>query len=303
MGEKRLTGKTILQEDYEITEEPYYVPVRNEVKLFKAAFYSGKPIALIGPTGCGKTALTRYMAYQLRKELIDSGYKQKFEEAQGYENSFKFPYIEIGCNEDTTANDLVGRKNIKGEWEAGPLYTGAKKGGLIVLDEIIEAREDTTVVIHSLTDDRRYLPVTKKGEILVPPKHFGFVICYNPGYTIISKRMKPSTAQRFVTIKMDYPPADLETKMIMTTSGADRDLASKLVSLAGNIRKSANNGTINLQEGVSTRLLNWAAEIYLTSQKEGYNLSLEDCVECAMFNSISTEDTNLDALKAFYKLL
>ncbi len=299
MKNLELTGKTILQENYEITEEPYYEPVGKEVELFKTAFYSQIPISLIGPTGCGKTALTKYMAYVLRKEMME-----QFEE-EHKAVSFRFPYNEVGCNEDTSANDLIGRKNINSVWEPGSVYTASKKGGLIVLDEILEAREDVTVVIHSLTDDRRYLPVLKKGEIVIPPENFGFVICYNPGYSIITKNLKASTRQRFVTISMDYPPKELETKIVMESTGADRELASKLVRLAGEIRSSARGGNnpLNLQEGASTRLLNYASKMYLTSQKRGLGLTLEDCIENAIFNSISTEETDLEALRELNNLL
>ncbi|MBT3297993.1 CbbQ/NirQ/NorQ/GpvN family protein [archaeon] len=304
MKPEDLIGKTILQEDYEINSKPYYEPVGNEIEMFKSAFYSAIPISLIGPTGCGKTALTKFMAYQLRKEMIEVGYKERFENS-GEGRVFKFPYIEVACNEDTTANDLIGRYNINHKWMPGPLYMAAKKGGLIVLDEILEAREDVSVVIHSLTDDRRYLPVLKKGENVIPPDHFGFVVCYNPGYSIKSKQMKPSTAQRFCTIRMDYPPTELEKKIVMKSSGADEKLAKKLVNLASKVRESASEGNnpLNLQEGASTRLLIRTAEIYLTSQKKGYGLSIEDCIETAIFNPISTDETNIEALRNFYKML
>ena len=175
-------------EDFRLTKEPYYLPLGNEVELFEAAYHARLPVMLKGPTGCGKTRFVEHMSWRLERTLVT-----------------------VACHEDLTASDLVGKYTLRGDetiWQDGPLTTAVKAGGIAYLDEIVEARKDTTVVIHPLTDDRRILPLEKKGEIVAAPPEFQLVICYNPGYQSVLKDLKHSTKQRFVAIEFDYPPPD-----------------------------------------------------------------------------------------------
>lgn len=281
-----MQGKTIDIKDYIVTEEPYYEPVGNEIEIFEMAFRLRRPLALLGPTGCGKTALATYMAYKLRKDIHANG------------ASVLFPYIEVPCHEDLTVNDLVGRHGFDGIWQPGPLYLGAKHGGIVLLDEVVEARKDAIVMIHSLADDRRHLPVVKNGEVLVPPEHFMLVVCYNPGYQIKSKDLKPSTRQRFVTLEMDYPSAEIETKILCKKTGIDEEQARYFVALANNIRKGAKeNNELNLQEGASTRLLVMASEFYQEQKRLGKEPDIKEIAAVTIFNPISSEDTNRRTLE------
>ncbi|MBP2029430.1 nitric oxide reductase NorQ protein [Methanohalophilus levihalophilus] len=219
-------------EEYIIREEPYYLPVGDEVEIFTAAYENNLPVNLKGPTGCGKTRFMEYMAYKLKR-----------------------PLITISCHEDLTASDLIGRFLIKGdstEWNDGPLTKAVRTGAICYLDEFVEARMDTRVVIHPLTDDRRIMPVDKLGIILHAPPEFMLSISYNPGYQSVLKDLKQSTRQRFVAMDFDYPPADLETKIVAHESGIDEDTARTLVEIGQRIRNFKQHG---LEEGVSTRLL------------------------------------------------
>ena len=167
----------------------------------------------------------------------------------------------VACHEDLTASDLVGRYILRGDetvWQDGPLTTAVKAGAICYLDEIVEARKDTTVVIHPLTDDRRILPIEKKGEIVEAPDDFLLVISYNPGYQSVLKDLKHSTQQRFVAIEFDYPPPDLEETILKSESGIDDDTAAKLVKIAEKVRNLRTHG---LEEGVSTRLLVYAGQL------------------------------------------
>ncbi|NPE29005.1 CbbQ/NirQ/NorQ/GpvN family protein [Methanococcoides sp. SA1] len=219
-------------EEYIITEEPYYLPVGDEVEIYTAAYENNLPINLKGPTGCGKTRFMEYMAYKLKR-----------------------PLITISCHEDLTASDLIGRFLIKGEsteWNDGPLTKAVRTGAICYLDEFVEARMDTRVVIHPLTDDRRIMPVDKLGIILHAPPEFMLSISYNPGYQSVLKDLKQSTRQRFVAMDFEYPPADLETKIVAHESGIDEETARTLVEIGQRIRNFKQHG---LEEGVSTRLL------------------------------------------------
>ncbi|UGV41050.1 CbbQ/NirQ/NorQ/GpvN family protein [Methanococcoides orientis] len=219
-------------EEYIITEEPYYLPVGDEVEIYTAAYENNLPINLKGPTGCGKTRFMEYMAYKLKR-----------------------PLITISCHEDLTASDLIGRFLIKGEsteWNDGPLTKAVRTGAICYLDEFVEARMDTRVVIHPLTDDRRIMPVDKLGIILHAPPEFTLSISYNPGYQSVLKDLKQSTRQRFVAMDFEYPPADLETKIVAHESGIDEETAHTLVEIGQRIRNFKQHG---LEEGVSTRLL------------------------------------------------
>lgn len=224
--------------EYFVTERPYYEPQGKEIALFEAAYTNQIPILLKGPTGCGKTRFMEHMAWRLGR-----------------------PLITVSCHDDLTASDLVGRYLIIGgetRWVDGPLAHAVRVGGICYLDEIVEARKDTTVVIHPLADDRRVLPMEKTGELLQAPPEFCLGISYNPGYQSVLKDLKQSTRQRFVAIEFDYPPLDLERTIVMNESGLDEDTADKLVKYARMTRNLKGSG---LDEGASTRLLVHAAKL------------------------------------------
>ena len=220
---------------FEIRDEPFYLAQGDEVELFEAAHENKLPVMLNGPTGCGKTRLVEYMAWKLKR-----------------------PLYTVACHDDLSANDLTGRYIIKGdevEWIDGPLLMAVNNGGISYLDEIVEARKDVTVVIHPLTDHRRYLPVEKRGKIFHAPKDFMLVISYNPNYQSVLKELKPSTKQRFVSINLEWPDEELETRIIRQEAGVDEDIAGRLVKSANRIRNLVHQG---LEEGVSTRELVYA---------------------------------------------
>ncbi|MBX2868049.1 MAG: CbbQ/NirQ/NorQ/GpvN family protein [Acidiferrobacterales bacterium] len=232
-----MTDQTALSE-YLITDEPYYSPQKNEVALFEAAYQNQIPVLLKGPTGCGKTRFMEHMAWRIQR-----------------------PLITVSCHDDLTAADLVGRYLIVGgetRWADGPLARAVRGGGICYLDEIVEARKDTTVVIHPLADDRRVLPIEKTGELLQANDAFCMAISYNPGYQSVLKDLKQSTRQRFISIEFDYPTADLEAEIVSKESGLDREIAAKLVKYAGMTRNLKGSG---LEEGASTRLLVHAAKL------------------------------------------
>jgi nitric oxide reductase NorQ protein len=228
--------------------EPYYLPVADEVEIFRAAYECRLPVLLKGPTGCGKTRFVEYMAHGLRP---------------GGPNGSGAPgnLITVACHEDLTGSDLVGRYLIKGDetiWIDGPLTQAVKSGAMCYLDEIVEARKDTIVLIHPLTDHRRILPIDKKGEIIEAHPDFLLVISYNPGYQSVLKDLKHSTRQRFVTIDFDYPPRDKEAQIVAHESGIDVDAAMQLAKLGEKVRHLKASG---LEEGVSTRLLIYAGQL------------------------------------------
>ncbi len=262
---------TVKVEEYYITEEPYYEPVGNEIEIFEAAYKNKLPVMLKGPTGCGKTRFMQYMAWKLKR-----------------------PLITVSCHDDLTASDLVGRYIVKGGetvWVDGPLTKAVKAGAICYLDEIVEARKDTTVVIHPLTDDRRILPIEKRGEIIKAPDEFLLAISYNPGYQSVLKDLKHSTRQRFISINFDYPPKDLEKKIVMTESGVDEETAEALVTLGEKIRNLKDKG---LDEGAGTRALIYAGHLI----KSGIDPRV--AAEIAMANPI-TDDT--DMLRAIRELI
>jgi nitric oxide reductase NorQ protein len=231
-------AKDIAIEDYFVSREPYYLSIGDEVRIFETAYQLKIPVMLKGPTGCGKTRFLEHMAWKLKR-----------------------PLITVACHEDLTASDLVGRYLLKGQdtiWMDGPLSLAVKHGALCYLDEVVEARKDTTVVIHPLTDDRRILPQEKRGLLLEARPEFLLVISYNPGYQSVTKDLKHSTRQRFVALEFGYPPPDKEkTILIQETKVAEAE-AGKLVRLAEMIRNLKQHG---LEEGVSTRLLVYAARL------------------------------------------
>lgn len=246
-----------------IEQEPYYLAVGNEEKMFTAAFKRKLPLLLKGPTGCGKTRFVEAMAYKTKTMLTKISQKEDTLEAKtmDYGNNRGF-LATIPCHEDLSANDLVGRffltLNEGAQWIDGPLTKAVRFGGICYLDEIVEARKDVAVLLHSLTDYRRILPLIKKGTVVTPPDEFMLIISYNPGYQSVLKEMKPSTKQRFVSIDFDYPPERIEVQVVRHESGCEEGLARSLVSAGKKIRSLKNQG---LTEGVSTRLLIYAASL------------------------------------------
>jgi nitric oxide reductase NorQ protein len=229
-----------------VTDAPYYLPIGDEVAVFEAAFACRLPILLKGPTGCGKTRFVEFMASKLRGSA---------------NHGVAGNLITVACHEDLTGSDLVGRYLIKGDetiWVDGPLTQAVRGGTFCYLDEIVEARKDTTVLIHPLTDHRRILPIDKRGEIIEAHPDFLLVISYNPGYQSVLKDLKHSTRQRFVTIVFDYPPRDKEAQIIAHESGAALDVAMDLAKLGEKVRHLKASG---LEEGVSTRLLVYAGQL------------------------------------------
>ena len=233
-----MTAQVLKPEEYFITDEPYYEPVGNEIEVFEAAYANQLPVLLKGPTGCGKTRFMEHMAWRLKR-----------------------PLITVSCHDDLTASDLVGRFLISGGetvWVDGPLAKAVRAGGICYLDEIVEARKDTTVVIHPLADDRRVLPMEKLGELLEASDDFCMSISYNPGYQSVLKDLKQSTRQRFVALEFDYPSADLEAKIIANETGIQAETAAQLVKFAQMTRNLKGSG---LEEGASTRLLVHSAKL------------------------------------------
>jgi nitric oxide reductase NorQ protein len=225
-------------ERYKVETEPFYLPIGQELELFEAAYAAKLPVMLKGPTGCGKTRFVEHMAYRLGR-----------------------PLITVACHEDLSSTDLVGRFLLEGEetvWHDGPLTSAVRAGAICYLDEVVEARKDTVVIIHPLTDDRRRLPIEKRGTVIEAPPEFMLVVSYNPGYQSILKDLKQSTRQRFVSMEFDYPSPDAETEIVTKEGGIDRETASDLVKIGQKVRNLRGHG---LEEGVSTRLLIYAAQM------------------------------------------
>lgn len=226
------------KDQYKVAAEPYYQAHGKEVALYEAAYRNRLPVMVKGPTGCGKSRFVEYMAWKLNK-----------------------PLITVACNEDMTASDLVGRYLLEANgtrWLDGPLTIAARIGAICYLDEIVEARQDTTVVIHPLTDHRRTLPLDKKGELLHAHPDFQLVISYNPGYQSLMKDLKQSTKQRFGGLDFTYPEHAIETEIVAHESGVDAGIAGKLVSIAERSRNLKGHG---LDEGLSTRMLIYAGSL------------------------------------------
>jgi nitric oxide reductase NorQ protein len=213
-------------------QEPYYVPLGEEIEIFSMCHERGLPVMLKGPTGCGKTRFVEHMAWRLQR-----------------------PLVTIACHDDLSASDLTGRYLIRGGetiWVDGPLTVAARAGAICYLDEVVEARQDTVVVIHPLTDDRRILPIERTGELIEAAPGFQIVISYNPGYQHAIKDMKPSTRQRFVALDFDFPPSNTEAAIVAHESGIAVGTAEALVRLAQRVRRLRDQG---LAEEPSTRLL------------------------------------------------
>jgi len=246
----------------------YYLPQSNEVELFKAAAEMNLPILIKGPTGCGKTRFIEAMGEELGREVYT-----------------------VVCHDDLSAADLVGRHLIDENgtyWQDGPLTKAVRNGGICYLDEIIEARKDTTVVLHSLADYRRVLPIDRTGENIVAHPDFMLVVSYNPGYQNVLKGMKPSTKQRFISLEFNYPKPDIEKDIIVKESGVEEEVAVKLVSIASEIRNLTDT---DIQEAVSTRLLVYAAKLIV----KGFN-SYDACIH-TIVQSLSDEDDVLEVLE------
>lgn len=235
-------------EDFRITKEPYYLPIADEIELFLSAYEQKIPVLLKGPTGVGKTRFVEYMSWRLHQHIGESAQEG-------------VPLITVACHEDLTASDLVGRYLLEGDetrWIDGPLSRATKVGAICYLDEVVEARKDTTVLIHPLTDYRRLLPVEKRGELLEAADGFLLVLSYNPGYQSALKDLKHSTRQRFIAIEFGYPDRDQEAEIIQRESGVASEIAVELAKLAEKVRNLKEHG---LGEGVSTRLLVYAGKL------------------------------------------
>ena len=243
-------------EEYIIRSEPFYIPVGREVEIFQAAYEQKLPVLLKGPTGCGKTRFVEYMAYRLQRSLL-----RVSPEGGTQGGADGIPLVTIACHEDLTASDLVGRYLLEGEstrWIDGPLTRAVRAGAVCYLDEIVEARKDTTVLIHPLTDHRRILPIEKMGQIVEARDGFLLVISYNPGYQSALKDLKHSTRQRFMAVEFGYPPRDLEADIIAHEAGVSPAVAMDLAKLGEKVRHLKEHG---LAEGVSTRLLIYAGRL------------------------------------------
>jgi nitric oxide reductase NorQ protein len=254
--------RSYIIEEYFLTEEPFYVPIADEVELFEAAYREKIPVLFKGPTGVGKTRFVEYMSYKLGTPLTKVKKRSKQDGApSSRRNGNNVPLVTIACHEDLTASDLVGRFLLEGAstvWVDGPLTRAVKAGGICYLDEVVEARKDTTVLIHPLTDHRRILPVEKRGELLEAADGFLLVMSYNPGYQSALKDLKHSTRQRFVAIEFNSPPLDVEMKIVEHEAGVDEATARQLAKLGEKVRNLKEHG---LAEGASTRLLIYAGRL------------------------------------------
>ncbi|MBL1321862.1 MAG: CbbQ/NirQ/NorQ/GpvN family protein [Methylophaga sp.] len=254
------------------TDIPYYQAQNNEVELFEHAYNNQLPLLIKGPTGCGKTRFIEHMAAKLGR-----------------------PLYTIACHDDLTAADLVGRHLIgDGEtyWHDGPLTKAVREGAICYLDEVVEARKDTTVVLHPLSDDRRILPIERTGEVLKAPPEFMLVVSYNPGYQNLLKGMKPSTRQRFIAMRFDYPDSETEIKIVQKETEIDTTTASQLIDLAHALRILKDH---DLEESASTRLLVYAATLI----KSGCN-PVEAC-RAAIIEPLSDDEETVEALMEVVK--
>ena len=250
-----------------MSNEPFYKPHSNEIELFEHAYRNQLPLLIKGPTGCGKTRFVAHMAAKLDR-----------------------PLYTVACHDDLTAADLVGRHLIGDGltyWSDGPLSRAVREGGICYLDEVVEARKDTTVVLHPLSDDRRILPIERTGEILQAPPEFMLVVSYNPGYQNFLKGMKPSTRQRFVSLRFDFPESALEQEILIGETGADAMLAKRLVNLANALRSLKEH---DLEEAASTRLLVYAATLI------GSGFDPVDACRAAMVETLTDDEETADAL-------
>jgi nitric oxide reductase NorQ protein len=259
-----------LIQPYYISSEPYYLSAGNEIELFGAAYRLRMPMVLKGPTGCGKTRFMEHMAWRLQR-----------------------PLITVACNEDMTASDLVGRFLLDANgtvWHDGPLTIAARYGAICYLDEVVEARQDTTVIIHPLTDNRRTLPLDKRGELIHAHPDFQLVVSYNPGYQSLTKDLKQSTKQRFGALDFDYPAEKIESDIVAHESGVTTEIANKLVGIAHRSRALRGRG---LEEGISTRMLIHAGALIHAG------ISAREACRLAMARPITDDPDMLSALDGF----
>jgi len=267
-----MEGRQII-EQFRIRSQPNYIPQGNEEEVFRHAMATKIPLILKGPTGCGKTRFMEYMAWQL-----------------------DLPLVTVSCHEDLTASDLVGRYLLKDEetrWQDGPLTLAVRYGAICYLDEIVEARKDTTVIIHSLTDDRRTLFIDKTGEVVPAAETFMMVLSYNPGYQNIAKDLKHSTKQRFATLSFDHPDIETEVRIITTESGLDEPTARKLAEMGQRIRSLKGYG---LEEGVSSRLLVYVGRLITDG------LDAITACRCAISRTLSDEAEIITAVEDIARL-
>ncbi|MCU7960659.1 MAG: CbbQ/NirQ/NorQ/GpvN family protein [gamma proteobacterium symbiont of Bathyaustriella thionipta] len=246
---------------------PFYQAQGIETELFRYAWRNQLPMLLKGPTGCGKTRFVEHMAAQLGR-----------------------PLYTVACHDDLTAADLVGRHLIgdgSTYWNDGPLTRAVREGAICYLDEVVEARKDTTVVLHPLSDDRRILPIERTGETLHAPPEFMLVVSYNPGYQNLLKGMKPSTRQRFVSMRFDFPQAAREQKIVMRESGIEAEMAARLVQVAHNLRALKDH---DLEESASTRLIIYTARLIA----DGF--AVEQACRAAMIEPLSDDEATVEAL-------
>ncbi len=262
-----MNGMQAQQTSATTVERPFYCPQGDEIALFEHAWRHQLPVLIKGPTGCGKTRFVQHMADRLGRQLYT-----------------------VSCHDDLTAADLVGRHLIGEQgtyWSDGPLTRAVREGAICYLDEVVEARKDTTVVLHPLTDDRRILPLERTGETLRAPADFMLVVSYNPGYQNLLKGLKPSTRQRFLAMSFDFPEPQLELAVLQGETGIDSALGERLVRLANALRALKDH---DLEEAASTRLLVYAATLI----KGGY--AVRDACRAALVEPLTDDDETLKAL-------
>ena len=261
MATEALYNETIIEE-YFIADEPFYVPIHDEIEVFEAAYNQRVPVLLKGPTGTGKTRFVEHMAWRLGEELTVAKSADKAKSiADTNGAAHNLPLVTVACHEDLTASDLIGRYLLDREgtrWQDGPLTRAVKSGGICSLDEVVEARKDTTVIIHPLTAHRRTLTIDKLGTGIDAADGFLLVVSYNPGYQNAVKDLKHSTRQRFVALEFDFPDEEHEAEIISHESGCEQEDAALLATLGAKIRNLREHG---LEEGASTRVLIYAARL------------------------------------------
>lgn len=260
-------NETVIEE-YFITDEPFYLPLGDEIEIFESAYRQRVPVLLKGPTGTGKTRFVEHMSWRLGKDLnrvtSDSSRMESSAAPDASRNGHtaqNLPLVTVACHEDLTASDLIGRYLLDSagtRWQDGPLTRAVKSGGICYLDEVVEARKDTTVIIHPLTDHRRTLTIDKLGIVVDAADGFLLVVSYNPGYQNAVKDLKHSTRQRFIALEFDFPDAEHEAQIIQHESGCESEHAALLASLGAKIRNLREHG---LEEGASTRVLIYAARL------------------------------------------
>ncbi len=259
------------------SEIPPYLAQGNEREVFRSAYHRQLPMLIKGPTGCGKTRFVRHMAAEIER-----------------------PIYTVACHDELSASDLVGRFLIRGEetiWQDGPLTRAVREGGICYLDEVVEARKDTTVILHPLTDDRRELYLEKTGEMVKAPPEFMLVVSYNPGYQHMFKNLKPSTRQRFVALTFDFPNVERETEIITLETGLDRPSATRLAELGRQLRALEGH---DLEEVASTRLLIHAASLMMDglTQREACRVALVE----ALSDDPLVQEGLLETVRAHFEM-